>query len=189
MEYITLKFPINEEEYRQLDTKYGQLCEFVAWDLLKRNNAANHTDEQTDIAQELRIAMMRAGSYHKRQVFIDGCLALAGKYAQDRFLRYVVRELKELWYNKTRHGANRQKFGPHQEKILASIIRTIVPKKERIKKSASLCLTSKFDHYCKSIIWNAQKARGRKISRERTIRAGQVSISEFPYLGAKSVLV
>ena len=110
---------------------------------------------------------------------------LGKKYAKDRFLKRLVRELQQLWDNKTRHGANRQKFGPYQEKLLGKLVRTLVPARERPSKKAPLRLDTKFRTYCKAIIWNAQKSMGKKITREKVIRTGQVSLSEFDYLGVK----
>jgi hypothetical protein len=115
-EQICKDWRISEDEYSQLDKEFGCLCEFAAWELYKKNNRNNHTDEQSDIAQELRIALIRAGSYYKRQVYIEKCLVLCHKYAEDEFVRMLVYSLQDLWDNKTRHGANRQKFGPYQER-------------------------------------------------------------------------
>ena len=70
MKSIFTQFPVTSEEYEKLDEKFGDLCEYAAWQLIKKNSRNNHTDEQTDISQELRIALIRAGSYYKRQVYI-----------------------------------------------------------------------------------------------------------------------
>jgi len=94
----------------------------------------------------------------------------------------LVGSLQDLWNNKTRHGANRQKFGPYQEKILYKLTRKIVPKKERPNKKATLKIDSKFTTYCKAITWNEQKSMGKKITREKVIRSSCVSLSEFDYL-------
>ena len=185
MDYISETFPICEQEYEELNERYGQLCEYAAWQLIKKNNATNHTDDQTDIAQELRISLLRAGSYYKRQTYIERCLELASRYAKDRFMRYMVKELVELWRNKTRHGANRQKFGPHQEKMLDKIVRAVVPRKFRPRKKAPLNIDAKFNTYCKAIAWNTQKTMGKKYTREKPLREGQVSLNQFSYLGAK----
>ena len=182
MKSIFTQFPVTSEEYEKLDEKFGDLCEYAAWQLIKKNSRNNHTDEQTDISQELRIALIRAGSYYKRQVYIVGCLELCAKHAQDKFVKCVVEELCELWRNKTRHGANKQKFGPHQEKILEKLVKKIVPKKERLSRKAPLRIDSKFVTYCKSITWNAQKSMGKRITREKGIRSWQVSLSEYDYL-------
>jgi hypothetical protein len=184
MQQISERFPVTEREYFLLNDKFGDLCEYAAWQLLKKNSRNNHTNEQEDIAQELRISLLRAGSYYKRQCYIEECLDLCEKHAKDEFLSEVVKELKYLWKNKTRHGANRQKYGPFQEKILEKLVQAIVPKSERPSKKGDLKIDTKFSTYCKAITWNAQKSMGKKITREKSIRAGQVSLSEFDYLGS-----
>lgn len=182
---ISEKFPVTDREYYLLNDKYGNLCEYAAWQLLKKNSRNNHTNEQEDIAQELRISLLRAGSYYKRQCYIERCLELCDKHAKDKFISFLVAELQYLWKNKTRHGANRQKYGPFQENILEKLVQSIVPKSERPSKTTELKIDSKFSTYAKAICWNAQKSMGKKITREKSIRAGQVSLSEFDYLGSQ----
>ena len=185
MKHIQDSFPVTEEEYAVLDDKFGELCEYQAWQLIKKNTRNNHTDSQEDVAQDMRIALLRAASYYKRQCYIEECLEMCKKRAKDKVIKDVVRQLANLWKNKTRHGANKQKFGPHQEKMLEKLIRSLVPKKERPDRKAALKIDSKFTTYCKAITWNAQKSLGKKITREKSIRTGMVSLSEFDYLGGK----
>lgn len=185
MKHIQESFPVTESEYTMLDDKFGELCEYQAWQLIKKNTRNNHTDSQEDIAQDMRIALLRAASYYKRQCYIERCLELCEKYAKDAVIKGVVKQLKGLWKNKTRHGANKQKFGPHQEKMLDKLVKTLIPKKQRPDRKASLKIDSKFTTYCKAITWNAQKSLGKKITREKSIRTGMVSLSEFDYLGGK----
>jgi hypothetical protein len=182
MKDIFQSFPISEEEYSELDTRFGQLAHYISWQLYRKNSRNNHTNEHEDIVQELAIALIRAGSYYKRQVYIEKCLELCQKYVKDKLLKKIINELQYLWENKTRHGANRQKFGPHQEKILCRITRKIVPKLERPSKKAHLVIDDKFITYCKAITWNAQKSMGKKITREKSLRSAMVSLSEFDYL-------
>jgi hypothetical protein len=185
MKEIQNSFPITEEEYYMLDEQFGELCEYQAWQLIKKNTKNNHTDSQEDIAQEMRISLLRAGSYYKRQCYIEKCLELCSKYSKDKFTKSVIKELKNLWKNKTRHGANRQKFGLHQEKMLDKLVKCTVPIKDRPSKKSPLKIDSKFKTYCKAISWNAQKSIGKKITREKSIRTGLVSLSEFDYLGGE----
>ncbi len=150
---------------------------------MSRNNVKNnHTEDIDDIMQQLRMSVVRAGRYHKRQVYIEACLEVAEKYAEDTFLKEIVQELKFLWANKTKHGANKQKFGPYQEKLLDLIVLKCVPIELRPDSKADLRIDDKFHNYCKGITWNQQKSMGRKISRERVVRSGQVSLSEFDFL-------
>lgn len=183
MKLIQDSFPVTEEEYLILDKKFGELCEYQAWQLIKKNTRNNHTDSQEDIAQDMRIALLRAASYYKRQCYIESCLDLCKKYAEDPVIKSVLKQLMNLWKNKTRHGANKQKFGPHQEKMLNKLVKVLVPLKERPDRKAPLKMDSKFTTYCKAITWNAQKSLGKRITREKSIRTGMVSLSEFDYLG------
>lgn len=186
MQKICKEWRVTEQEYFDLEKQFGRLCEKQAWVLLQKNCKNNHTDEQTDVAQEMRVAMIRAGSYYKRQMYIQKCLKVCHEYAYDKgkFIRYLWASLADLWKNKTRHGANRQKFGPPQEELLTKLVRKIVPKSEWPDKKAPLPLTPEFFTYCKSITWNAQKALGKKITREKVIRSQMASLSEFDYLGS-----
>lgn len=181
---IANAFPITEEEYSQLDKKFGQLVEFAAWQLFKKNSRNNHTDEQSDISQELKISLLRAGSYYKRQTYIISCLNACCRSVSDKFSQKIVQELLDLWSNKTRHGANRQKFGPHQEKILECLVQKYVPISHRPSRDLPLKLDATFSAYCKAIAWNAQKSLGKKITKEKSLRTSLVSLSEYDYLGA-----
>lgn len=182
---ICKQWGVTNEEYSVLEDQFGKLCEKQAWNLLQKNHRNNHIDDQVDIAQEMRLAMITAAAYYKRQTYIEKCLDLCGKYVKDKFMGHVVEILADLWSKKKQHGANRQKFGPYQEELLDKLIRKLVPKKMRPNKKAPLKLDDKFLTYCKSITWNRTHAMGKKITREKTIRANQVSISEFDFL-AKS---
>lgn len=179
-------FAITNDEYNALQKQFGDLCYFAAWQLMRKNVKNNHTEDIDDIMQQLHMSIIRAGRYYKRQVYIEACLEMAEQYAEDGFMQDVVKELKVLWANKTKHGANKQKFGPHQEKLLNHIVCKCVPNELRPDPNAALRVDKKFHTYCKAIAWNQQKSMGRKISRERIIRSGQVSLSEYDYLGANS---
>ncbi len=176
------RFKISSEEYQNLDKCYGALCWKAAWQLLKKNSKNNHTDDFDDIDQDLRMAMIQAGSYYKRQVYIERCFEKAKAYSTDIFMCSLITELENLWVNRRRHGASRQKFGPHQEQLLENIVKKVVPKKERPTRDEPLVVDHKFPQYCKQIIWNKQKTMGKKITREKSIRTGLTSLSEFGHL-------
>lgn len=179
---IYLNFPVSEEEYLTLDEQFGQLCNYAAWQLIKKNTRNNSTDEPEDYIHELKMAVIRAGSYYKRQVYIESCLEVLQKVERDEFTGKIIDELCKLWLNRTRHGANRQKFGDYQEAILDSLIKKLVNKEIAPNKQRILRLDTKFKTYCKAIIWNHSKTMGKKITREKVIRAGQVSLSDYDYL-------
>lgn len=179
---IVHNFPITEQEFLELEKKFSRLCWCAAHELKRKNTNNNYIDDAEDIKQELQLSMLRAGSYYKRQVYIEKCLDIAKKFVKDKLILKVLSELQNLWENRTRHGANRQKYGVFQENLLEKIIRKFVPKSNRPDKSAPLKMDSKFVTYCKAIVWNGQKSMGKKITREKSIRSGMVSLSEFEFL-------
>ena len=177
-------FEVTSREYELLDKKFGKLCSFAAWQLLKKNTNNNHTNDFDDIVQEQRMHLLIAGAYYKRQTYIENCLAIAKAHAKNKLIKSLLKELSDLWDNRKRHGANRQKFGPFQEKILEKIVKHSVPKKLRPSRKAALKIDTKFTTYCKAIVWNSQKTLGKKITKEKNIRTGQVSINDFDYLAS-----
>lgn len=219
---ICESFPITNSEYFNLENEFGRLAKKAAWELLRKNTRNNHTDDFDDINQELLMSIIRAGSYYKRQIYIEQCIIKSIEHigginaikllqyivsvskpddylryeakaalkrmpkseaiSANEFLIFVLQELVNLWHNRTRHGANRQKFGNFQERLLERIVREVVPKELRPDKKQPLKIDTKFATYCKAITWNAQKSMGRKITREKSIRTGIVSLSEFDYL-------
>ncbi len=143
---ISKKFPISNEEYAALDKQYSRLCWKASHELKRKNSRNNFTDDAEDIYQELVAAMLRAGSYYKRQVYIENCLALAKEYASDDLIGRIVYELEDLWANRTRHGANRQKYGPFQEQLLERIVSQIVPARLRPRRTERAEEHGKADH-------------------------------------------
>ncbi len=185
MKSICQSFPITSQEYDNLTKCFGKLCYYAAHQLQKKNTKNNYTDDFEDINQELQLSIIRAGSYYKRQIYIEKCLNMVNSHNTDLFLKKIIDKLEDLWRNRTRHGANRQKFGMKQEKMLDLLVKAVVPKKFRPDRMANLKIDSKFSTYCKAIVWNGQKSMGKKITREKSIRSGQVSLSEYDYLNGE----
>lgn len=183
LETIFRSFPISEQEYAELDKKFGNLAHYAAWQLKKKNSKNSMTNDPEDDVQELRIALLRAGSYTKRQTYIESCFESLDSHVKDKFIKALVKELKTLWKDRRRHGANRQKFGEFQESILERLVNKYVPKESRPDKNKPLTVDTDFATYCKQIVWNEQKSLGKKITREKGWRTGLVSLSEFDYLG------
>lgn len=179
---ICEKFPVTDDEYRELEKSFGQLTKYAAWQLIKKNTRNSHTDDFDDVNQQLLWSLYKAGSYYKRQIYIEKCLEVTKKYVKDDLVKFMLEELESLWKNRTRHGANRQKFGEFQECLLEKLVNKIVPVEEQPARNALLVIDSKFSTYCKAIAWNTLKSIGRKITREKSIRSGQVSINDFDYL-------
>ena len=179
---IICDFPITSNEFTDLEEKFSKLCWHAAHELKRKNSNNNFIEDAEDIKQELQMSMLRAGSYYKRQVYIEKCFEVVKKHARDKFVIKVIEQLEHLWANKTRHGANRQKYGKFQERMLDRLVRKLVPKSERPDRHAPLKIDSKFAVYCKAILWNGQKSMGKKLTREKALRSGMVSLSEFDYL-------
>ena len=178
------EFPVNSDEFDVLEKKLGKLCYKAAHVLKGKNYNNNFLDETEDIVQQLRIDMMRAASYYKRQTYIEQSFFVLDKYIKDGFMKSVLVALETLWGLRTRHGANRQKFGPYQEAILDHLLKKVVPENERPRRDAPLVYDGDFKIYCKQIIWNGIRSMGKKITRDKSWRSGMVSLSEFDYLGA-----
>lgn len=177
-------FPVTDSEYQQLEAKFGDLCNFAAWQLVRKNLHNNVTDDPEDIIQELKMSLLHAGSYYKRQVYIEACFEAAKEHCHDGFLRGILGELETLWFDRRRHGARRQKFGEHQEQLLDRLVAAAVPAECRPRKDQPLEIDRNFATYCKTVTWNQQRSMGRKITRERAIRHGLVSLSEYSHLGS-----
>lgn len=182
MKDICSSFPITETEYNELNKKFGKLCYYAAHQLKKKNSKNNVAEDIDDINQELQLSIIRAGSYYKRQIYIEKCLKIAKNYTKDSFASSVVDNLQNLWNNRTKHGASRQKFGEYQELLLSNIIEKNVPKEEQPNRNDLLKIDCKFSTYCKAIVWNGQKSMGKKITKEKNIRTGLTSLSEYDYL-------
>lgn len=182
MNNISKKFPITEEEYFKLNDKFGKLCYYASWQLSRRNSNNNHNFEIEDFQQELMISILRAGSYYKRQCYIEKSFETIKKYCKNKISALKLKKLIKLWNNRTKHGANRQVFGEPEEIILDKLVKNVVPKNFRPNKNTDLILDTKFFTYAKQILWNCQRSIGKKITKERPIRVGQVSLSDFDYL-------
>lgn len=185
MKSICQAFPITAVEYDNLTKSFGKLCYYAAHQLQKKNTKNNYTDDFEDINQELQLSIIRAGSYYKRQIFIEKCFSAVKMHNTDPFMGVLCDKLSDLWSNRTRHGANRQKFGFRQERMLDALVRVAVPRRRRPDRRAPLRIDTKFSTYCKAIVWNGQKSMGKKITREKSIRSGQVSLSEYDYLNGE----
>lgn len=185
MKSICQSFPITSKEFEELNKSFGKLCYYAAHQLQKKNCKNNYTDDFDDINQELQLSIIRAGSYYKRQIYIEKCFDSVSDKKFNLFIEKIITKLKDLWQNRTRHGANRQKFGMKQEIILDKIIEKFISKSKRPNRNAELEIDTKFATYCKAIVWNGQKSMGKKITREKAIRSGQVSLSEFNYLNGE----
>ena len=182
MNNISKNFPITEDEYFKLNTKFGKLCYYASWQLSRRNSNNNHNYEIEDFQQELMISILRAGSYYKRQCYLEKSFECIRNHCSTKKDISKLDNLMKLWSNRTKHGANRQVFGEPEEEILENLVKKTTPKEFRPSKETDLILDGKFFTYAKQILWNCQRSIGKKITKERPIRVGQVSLSDFDYL-------
>lgn len=176
------RFVITNEEHELLQKKFGKLCYYIAHQLQKKNTKNNYTEDFEDIVQELQFALVTAAAYYKRQVWIENCFKFCKESIKDKYFLCIIDVLEDLWQNRTRHGANRQKFGLKQEEILWIITKNKIAPEVLPNRDGLLKINSKFSTYCKSVLWNKEKNMGKKITRDKSIRSGAVSISEFDYL-------
>lgn len=174
------KFPILDAEYVDVEKQFDKLCCAIAWDLQKknRNNNCNVETEIEDVIQEIRIAVLEAMCYHKRQIYIDSSFVVALKYCMNADVRTELLNIYDIWQNRKEHGTNRPKFEKQHEDLLEKIVMEYVPDKMLPNKNKPIKIDTEFKNYCKSIAWNRQKSIGRKITKERVIKKGIVSLSE-----------
>lgn len=173
-------FGLSNNEYLELESEFGKLCYKIGWELKRKNSKNNYVEDLDDVMQELRFSMVKAGCYYKRQTYLKECMQACRDNIKDKFLLKILDNLQELWDNRTHHGAHRQCFGKHQEMILEMLTQTL--SKENRPQKRDLKIDKDFSTYCKSIAWNCEKNMGKKITRERSIRNGMTSLSEFDFL-------
>ena len=99
MKNICQSFPITSQEFDLLNKSFGKLCYYAAHQLQKKNCKNNYTDDFDDINQELQLSIIRAGSYYKRQIYIEKCFETISQYNMDFFLNKIVKNLQDLWQN------------------------------------------------------------------------------------------
>lgn len=168
---IQRAFPITNEEFLRLEKQFDNLLHFAGWKLLRGNEGGLHTEQEEDVYQELRIAMLKAASYYKRQTWVEACLeSLPDSPAKQR--------LTDRWNGRAHHkrGAS---FGEHEEQELKRLIERMP---ERPDCDTPLVIDAQFRTYAKSIIWNHEKQMGKRIGKEKPLRAGCVSLSENQHL-------
>lgn len=182
LETIVRAFPISNEEFFELEKEFGKLAYYASWQLKKKNSQNSVTNDIEDDTQEMSIAVIRAGSYYKRQTYIEDCFAALKVYLKDKLLLKILEELEALWFKRKSHGAGRQKFGDFQEKILEMMVQHHVPDVHKPDRNRKLKIDRKFIIYCKRIVWNQTKFLGKQITREKSIRNGLVSIDKFTNL-------
>jgi hypothetical protein len=164
-ERLCSAFPLTTAEYEQLEDELGDLLHFIAWKFLRCNQQANHTEEEADVCQELRIALMIGAAYFKRQTWVEACFDVLPESPD-------VKRLKQGWDNR-----KKKHFGEKHEEELADLVGRLVPASERPSKRASLAVDGAFKGYAKSIVYNRLKQLGKRLVREKPLRVGCLSLS------------
>lgn len=170
------EFSVTNEEYDILNKQFGELCYFIAHQLIGENIKNNFTDDFDDVVQEIRLALLDAARYYKRQTYIEDALKCARLHCKgERVLSLLVR-LETMWQDRK----TRRRFKKKQEDLLERLL-DYIPQEVRPSKQQNLKMNKEFFGYCKSILWNRKKFLGKKISRDRPIRSGILSLSQFDH--------
>lgn len=177
---ICSRWQVTDKEYEILEEQFGRYCHDVAWKLLYKNAKNNHTDDEADIYQEMRIKLFIAAAYQKRQQYIEKSLEICKKYVSNDGVK-EVEKLENMWHKKQVDG-KRVRFGVEQEELLAKLVGEYVPDNLQPKKDAPLAINDRFPAYCKSILQNRSRFLGKKITKERPVRVNQVSLSDVTSL-------
>ena len=184
--YIQKRYSISNDEYKILEEKYDKLCWFAA-NKLTYSNKKSEEDLQ-DYHSDIQIGMFRAGSYYKRQCFLEAVFSYM-KYCK---LFMEPKEIEELTALKSMWSSHktRSSFGITQEDQLIILLKKyegVASKPNGAKiEIPNINTTLKFDRnfevYCKAIIWNTKKSLGQQISKENADRNNEISLSEWEFL-------
>jgi hypothetical protein len=172
--FIQKRYPISDQEYGELDKKYGKLCWFAASKLAGKQHRT--PEDLDDFHAEIQIGMCRAGSYYKRQTFIEKAFDYLDQHKLSKDDKSKINDLKEIWFTK------KSAFTEDKEDILRAILDSKQKETKEIDGNVSLEFDEKFKIYCKAIIWNTAKALGQQISKENSARASEMSLDECPFI-------
>src|SRR5580704_12609511 len=148
-------FALTDAEYAAIEPQWDNLVHFAAWQHLRSNAGNRHTDDEADLAQSLRLSLLTAGAYYKRQSWVEAAFAAL----EGRCSGADLDDLNSRWANRKRR-AKTQPFGDEQERQLEDLVLRYVPPDKRPDKTASLVADECFARYAKAIIWNTLKANG-----------------------------
>jgi hypothetical protein len=175
--YIQKRFPITEDEFNKLEEKYGKLCWFAANKLAASQHRS--PEDLDDFHSEIQIGMCRAGSYFKRQTFIENAFQFLRSQELSKSDKKEFDDIENLWNTK------KSRFGIKEEDNLRSILDNYNEKD--FDYSIPLDFDEKFKVYCKAIIWNTYKALGQQMSKENSVRSSEISLDEWPFLDGDPV--
>jgi len=180
--YIQKRYPITNQEFEVLEEKYGKLCWYAATNLAFTNGKSE--EDRQYFHSEILIGIFRAGSYYKRQTFIENVFEYLDKYKDEMESSDIfnLEKLKDTW----KHKAN---FTETHEIIIREILKKYenISKEECPKDNFSLIFDDKFEIYCKAIIWNTKKSLGQAISKDNENRRKEVSFDDCQFLEHENI--
>ena len=179
---ILKEWPISDEEFQDLEKQFARLSHKQAWTLIKMNYRNNFSDEEEDIVQDMRLGMMKAAAYTKRQRYTVACFEKLREHCHDAKELLLIDEMESIWEERKNPGGGKRKFDKPREKLLEKLVKKYVPEQDRPNRNERLILDARFKTYCKTITWNEIKQKGKRITREKFWRSGIVSLSEHEFL-------
>ena len=171
--YIQKRYPVTDEEFDYLVQKYGKLCWFAATKL--GNQKHRLPEDLSDFHSEIQLGMCRAGSYFKRQTFLEKCFTHLEQSDLSSEDKSILEEIQKIWNTK------KALFGEKEEDRLLELFNKYRDNVD-FSDHDRLIFNEKFEVYCKSIIWNTTKTLGEHISRENSLRASEISLDEYPFI-------
>ena len=193
--YIQKRYPVTDAEFEVLDEKYGKLCWFAASKLASANRKSE--EDLQDFHSEILIGMFRAGSYYKRQTFIESTF----KYL-DKSRVFMSSEdladlnlLQKMWYQRKAYFTEihevliREVLGKYTDALEEKTPSDKEPlefnpanQKTYVNANGETKKVNPFEVYCKAIIWNTKKSLGQAISKENEHKCKEVSLDEWNFL-------
>lgn len=181
--YIQKKYRITDKEYNLLHEKFGKLCWFAASKLTASNRRSD--EDLQDYHSEIVLGMFRAGSYYKRQVFIENVFDYLRSCK-----KYMCADDIDMLAGFQNKWKKKSEFLETDENELVLFLERFKIYNDDINRSgpcypnqnSQLKIDNKFKVYCKAIIWNTTKSLGQHISKENETKMKEVSLDEWSFL-------
>lgn len=177
------KFKVSDEEYVEMCNKFKKLCYAQAWDVIRRNSSNNHNFDIEDLIQTQLLSALKSTIYLKFYRYTEKCFAVCEKYVSTKKDKKLLDKLLGFWNNRKRHGAHRRTFNSQHEEQLEELVLKLVPEKEIPKPQDPIEMDAAFGVYFKSCTWNSTRSVGKSITKEKNLRVGMCSLSDYDYLG------
>lgn len=168
-------FNVTEDEYAELDEAFGRLCHKAAWDAVRKYPAY----DVYDVSQEIFIAMIRSGSQYKRKAYFSR----AEQYLESLGLGdlpMVKTCLKRF---------NNHVLTPEEEHAFLLLMDCLPETGEKPSSKDPLILDKNASSYIKTCLWNQQRCWLKSTGKERSLRKGEVSLSEYDHWVSAETMV